>query len=70
MLQNLKRQMESAVRQTPLQGVLPGPPQFLLILPALALIVGLTGISWWVKKTARALDEKKRKAALEAKKGQ
>lgn len=54
---------------TPLSGVIPGPPQLLLILPALALILGVSVISWWVRKTARELDEKKRQAALAAKKG-
>ena len=45
---------------TILEGVIPGPPALLLILPAIALVVGLTGIMGWVRSTARALDEKKR----------
>ena len=53
---------------TPLSGIVPGPPQLLLALPALALVLGVTVISWWVRKTARALDERKRQAALSAKK--
>ena len=49
-------------------GLIPGHPVLLLALPALCLIVGVAGISWWVRKTSRALDEKKRQQALDAQK--
>jgi hypothetical protein len=39
-----------------------------LVLPALALAIGLTGIMHWIRSTSRALDEKKRQAALNAQK--
>mgnify|MGYP006889599023 CR=1 FL=1 len=45
-------------------GLIPGPPVLLLALPALALVLGVAAISWWVKKTAAALAEKKRLEAL------
>ncbi len=40
---------------------------YLFKLPALALIIGLLGIDWFISKTNRAIAaEKARKAALEA----
>ena len=48
---------------TPLEGIVPGPPGLLLVLPALALALGVTLISFWIRKTSRALDAKKRQAA-------
>ena len=60
----MKASIQDTVKGTPLEGVIPGPPILLLALPALALVVGLTVIMGWVRSTARALDEKKRLAAL------
>jgi len=44
----------------------PAPPVLLIVLPALALVVGLSGIMFWVRHTSRALEEKKRQEALAA----
>ena len=62
----VKQSLQGATKSTLLEGIVPGHPVLLLALPALCLIVGLTGITWWVRKTARALDEKKRQQALAA----
>jgi len=51
---------------TLLSGVVPPPPQLLLILPAICLVLGLFLIMAWIRKTARAIDAKKREAALAA----
>ena len=56
------------VAGTPLEGIIPGPPALLLVLPAIAFVLGVTVISHWVRSTARALDEKKRQAQLAQKK--
>ena len=45
------------MEKTPLEGIIPGPPALLLVLPALAIVVGVTVISVWIRKTSRALDE-------------
>ena len=47
-----------------LEGLIPGPPSLLLVLPALALVLGVSLIQGWVVKTSQALEEKKRQAAL------
>ena len=67
-LSGLKQSIQDSVKATPLEGVVPGPPQLLLVLPALAFVVGVTGIASWVRKTARTLDEKKRLATTAAQK--
>lgn len=62
-MQGVKQSLLSATG-----GIVPGHPVLLLALPSLCLIVGVTGISWWVRKTARALDEKKRQQLIDAQK--
>jgi len=62
----LKQSLQGVFKETPLDGVIPGPPVLLLVLPSLALVLGLTVIMGWIRKTSRALDEKKRQNALEA----
>jgi len=52
----VKQSIQDAFVSTPLEGLIPGPPGLLLLLPALALVIGVTGISFWIRKTSRALD--------------
>jgi len=61
-----KQSLQSVFKGSPLEGVIPGPPVFLLILPALALVLGMTVIMGWIRGTARSLDAKKRQAAQAA----
>ena len=61
-----KESLVNVFKGTPLAGVIPGPPIFLIVLPMLALVVGMTVIMGWVRKTARSLDAKKRQAAQAA----
>lgn len=62
----LKQSIQGIFESTPLEGLIPGPPALLLVLPATALALGLALISFWVRKTSRALDDEKRRKGLEA----
>ena len=60
----VKQSIQGVFKGTALEGLIPGHASLLLVLPALALVLGVIVISGWIRKTSRALDEKKRQAML------